>query len=243
MKLENNPYHAPTELATGGYVHMTTNAMTVTYDTVHYAISTSPLNGGLHHIMALRNQQLTYHIETEADLPGGSTAKYLAMEFEQLDLPIHFCSALLTSATMERHAYVKEEVDHIIIEAIATVGVEQTAHRAGNGAFYDERDGAFHPVGTINLFLFTNKALSDGALTKSLITITEAKTAALEEANVNSVHDDSLATGTATDGVIFTINPDGEVITDSGTFSLFGDTLAKAVRHVMAKALENYHNG
>ena len=36
-----------------------------------------------------------------------------------------------------------------------------------------------------------------------------------------------------------TIDPNGELLTDSGTFSQFGDTLAKAVRSAIEKALEN----
>lgn len=240
MKLQDNPHHAPASLVTGGYVDMHPTAMTVTFDDTKYAISTSPLNGGLHHVLAVRNQQLGFYVNTESELPGGSVSNYLAEECKQLDLPINFCTALLTSATMERHAYVCEKNDHIIIEAIATMGVEKTAHRAGDGAYYDERDGKFHSLGTINLFLFTNKALSDGAMTKALITITEAKTVALQEEGITSLITHKPATGTATDGIIFTIDPNGEIITDAGTFSLFGDTLAKAVRHVLALAMDNY---
>ena len=76
-------------------------------------------------------------------------------------------------------------------------------------------------------------------MTKALITITEAKTAAFQDAQVastmNLVH---VATGTATDGIILTIDTNGEILTDAGTFSLFGDTLAKAVYIGVQRALE-----
>ena len=234
-----NQYKVPTTLRSGGYVDIHSSAITVTYDMPYYAISTSPFNGGLHHVMAVRNQQLTFFVNNESELPGGSTSDYLAKECVQLDLPIHFCTALLTTASMNRHAYVCQSEDSIIIEVIATAGVEKTAHRAGDGYTYYEKDGVFHAGGTINLLVFTNCALTDGALTKSLLTITEAKTVALQSIGITSVLSNQPATGTSTDGVIMTIDPNGALLTDTGTFSQFGDTLAKAVRSAIEKALEN----
>lgn len=234
-----NQYKVPTTLRSGGYVDIHSSAITVTYDMPYYAISTSPFNGSLHHVMAVRNQQLTFFVNNESELPGGSTSDYLAKECVQLDLPIHFCTALLTTASMNRHAYVCQSEDSIIIEVIATAGVEKTAHRAGDGYTYYEKDGVFHAGGTINLLVFTNCALTDGALTKSLLTITEAKTVALQSIGITSVLSNQPATGTSTDGVIMTIDPNGELLTDTGTFSQFGDTLAKAVRSAIEKALEN----
>ena len=234
-----NQYKVPTTLRSGGYVDIHSSAITVTYDMPYYAISTSPFNGGLHHVMAVRNQQLTFFVNNESELPGGSTSDYLAKECVPLVLPIHFCTALLTTASMNRHAYVCQSEDSIIIEVIATAGVEKTAHRAGDGYTYYEKDGVFHAGGTINLLVFTNCALTDGALTKSLLTITEAKTVALQSIGITSVLSNQPATGTSTDGVIMTIDPNGELLTDTGTFSQFGDTLAKAVRSAIEKALEN----
>ena len=89
----NNPYEAPQELATGGHVTKELNSVTVHFDDIHYALSSGQLNGGYHHTLAVRNQQLTYQIETEKDLPGGSVANYLAQEFEQIDTPVHFSAS------------------------------------------------------------------------------------------------------------------------------------------------------
>ena len=73
-----NQYKVPTTLRSGGYVDIHSSAITVTYDMPYYAISTSPFNGGLHHVMAVRNQQLTFFVNNESELPGGSTSDYLA---------------------------------------------------------------------------------------------------------------------------------------------------------------------
>lgn len=177
----NNPYEAPQELATGGHVTKELNSVTVHFDDIHYALSSGQLNGGYHHTLAVRNQQLTYQIETEKDLPGASVANYLAQEFEQIDTPVHFSTALLTSATMNLHAYAKVEEHDTIVETIVTAGYEKTAHRAGTGYCYEERDGAFVTPGTINILVFTNKALTDSAMVKAIMTITEAKTMTLQD--------------------------------------------------------------
>ena len=87
MHTPQNLYHAPAALRSGGYVNIHSSAITITYDMPFYAISTSPFNGGLHHVMAVRNQQLTFFVENEHELPGGSTSAYLAKECVHLDLP------------------------------------------------------------------------------------------------------------------------------------------------------------
>lgn len=253
--MSNNPYIAPDTLITGGHVTKESTSITILFDDIHYSLSSGQLNGGFHHTLGVRNQQLTYHIETEKDLPGGSVANYLAQEFEHIDTPVHFSTALLTSATMNLHAYAKVEEHDTIVETIVTAGYEKTAHRAGTGYCYEERDGSFIVPGTINILVFTNKALTDSAMVKAIMTITEAKTAALQDWGVESVrlypfiNEDipeaitkerkTSATGTSTDGIILTIDTNGDVLTDAGSFSLFGDTLAKAVYVGIQRALEN----
>lgn len=118
-----------------------------------------------------------------------------------------------------------------------------------------KKNGDFHTPGTINILVFTNKALTDSAMVKAIMTITEAKTAALQDWSVESTNevpkyktniDRSLAkenhtsaTGTATDGIILTIDTNGDVLTDAGSYSLFGDTLAKSVYIGVQRALAN----
>ena len=253
--MSNNPYTAPDELITGGHVTKECNSVTVLFDDIHYSLSSGQLNGGFHHTLGVRNQQLTYHIETEKDLPGGSVANYLAQEFEHIDVPVHFSTALLTSATPSLHAYTMVQESDTIVETIVTGGYKKTAHRAGTGYCYEEKDGEFHTPGTINILVFTNKALTDSAMVKAIMTITEAKTAALQDWNVESVRlhpfinediPDAItkerktsATGTSTDGIVLTIDTNGDILTDAGSFSLFGDTLAKAVYVGVQRALEN----
>ena len=45
----NNPYEAPQELATGGYITKELHSVTVHFDDIHYSLSSGQLNGGYHH--------------------------------------------------------------------------------------------------------------------------------------------------------------------------------------------------
>ena len=195
--MSNNQYTAPDELITGGHVTKECNSVTVLFDDIHYSLSSGQLNGGFHHTLGVRNQQLT------------------------------------CTCTMGRFLITTSD----------------------NGYCYEEKDGEFHTPGTINILVFTNKALTDSAMVKAIMTITEAKTAALQDWKVESTKDlpkynthivhslaketNTSATGTATDGIILTINANGDVLTDAGSYSLFGDTLAKAVYLGVQRALEN----
>lgn len=228
----------PSQLLSGGYINTDTTAITVTYDEVQYALSTGPLNGGFHHILALRNQGLNFEVSTEKELPGGSSSAYLAKEFTQIDLPINFCTAILTTASLERPIYSIVKQEDIIVEVIATAAIAKTAHRAGDGYQYNEKDGHFQDREAINLLVFTNQALTDGAMTKAIITITEAKTAALSQLGIKSLMSNGLATGGANDEIILTINTSGTVLSDASSFSLFGDTLAKAVTEAVTEVIK-----
>ena len=43
----NNPYEAPQELATGGYITKELHSVTVHFDDIHYSLSSGQLNGWL----------------------------------------------------------------------------------------------------------------------------------------------------------------------------------------------------
>ncbi|MDR2612266.1 MAG: adenosylcobinamide amidohydrolase [Deltaproteobacteria bacterium] len=72
----------------------------------------------------------------------------------------------------------------------------------GAGARGDPPDPSDPPPhGTINTLLFISLPVTPGCLTRAVMTATEAKTAALQELNINSRYSDGLATGTGTDQI------------------------------------------
>ena len=87
------------------------------------------------------------------------------------------------------------------ILTFVTTDVKSNAMRAGQ----DKPRGKRKQVspGTINIFLFTEASLSEAAMARSLVTITEAKVEALQDLDVRSSYNPSYqATGTGTDNIV-----------------------------------------
>ena len=125
----------------------------------------------------------------------------------------------------------------LLVVAVCTGGVETNAGRAGDPATVYERDGTYERVsgeqahhGTINTMLFINRELTPAALVNTVMTATEAKTAALQELDVNSRYSQGLATGTGTDqiGVAAQLEK-GVPLTSAGKHTVLGELIGKTV--------------
>ncbi len=227
-------------LETGGDLLWGEDFLLLTFPEARPSLSTGIYGGGYRKIRYALNQKLTGFFETEADLPGGSPREFL-----RRSLLAHGChpdesSALLTSARMEWHRHIVKRSGALIVEAIVTGSSEKTAARAGDPALYEERDGHFFPCGTINILLSTNARLEEYLMARALITVTEGKTAAFQDAGIVSVTTGRPATGTATDGITLVTSTDGPVCTDTGTFSKLGELLAAAAHDGVTECFTKY---
>ena len=68
----------------------------------------------------------------------------------------------------------------MIVYALVTAGVQDNAVRAS----VDE--GRFYEPGTINVIILTNMQLTPRALTRAMISATEAKSAALQDLDIRT---------------------------------------------------------
>lgn len=143
-----------------------------------------------------------------------------------------------TAADMDNLAVVTRTFPPFTVTALVTAGVTNNALRAGTdeGIHIEPSDP---PAGTINIILLTNARLTDGALARAVVTITEAKTAALDDLKVPSSYTKGVqATGTGTDSVIVISGSSGPKVTYTGGHSRIGDLIAKAVHQAVLEALE-----
>jgi adenosylcobinamide amidohydrolase len=140
---------------------------------------------------------------------------------------------------MDCQGYSAARYRELIVEVVATAGVAANAARAGDPACYYEHEGGYRQVGgTINIFAFTNVSLPPGTMVKAVISITEAKTAALQELAVMSPSTLNPATGTGTDGVIVACDPAAAFIRrDTGTQSKLGELFCRAAGSAVKQAL------
>jgi adenosylcobinamide amidohydrolase len=161
-------------------------------------------------------------------------------------LPHDQCATLGTAANMRYAAIRHESFRDLEVVAVCTGGVEGNAGRAGDPASIYEKDGTFEwiatgePVehGTINTLLFISRELTPGAMVRTVMTATEAKTAALQELAVNSRYSDGLATGTGSDqiGVASRLGT-GIPLISAGKHSVLGELIGKTVHDAVRETL------
>lgn len=147
---------------------------------------------------------------------------------------------MATAADMDNLSFKKEVFDGFVVYAFVTADVETNAMRIGvDRGTSLEREGEFENVGTINIVVLTNAYLSEGAIVRSMITTTEAKTIALQDLNIRSSYNPSYqATGTGTDNVIIVSGDEGgEKINYVGGHSKMGEIMAKAVTSATKEAI------
>ena len=143
---------------------------------------------------------------------------------------------MATAANMDNLAVVTKEFKPLTVTVLATGGAKSNAIRTGvDESSHIEGE---EPKGTINIVLLTNAVLTDGAMARAIITMTEAKTAALEDLKVPSSYTKSVqATGTGTDSVIIVSGVTGPAATYTGGHSKIGELIGKATYEAVVEAL------
>jgi adenosylcobinamide amidohydrolase len=199
-------------------------------------LSTSQLNGGTNDLYRhVFNQHLSQ--EKIDYLVDHDVCEYLINESKELGIDSNFSTGLITLAEMENVSIVTESFKNLEVTAIATAGVRTNACRAGDKASYWQENGEFH-FGTINIILLTNVCLDKSTLTEAFMTITEAKTVALNNLKIPSQYSNGFATGTGTDGVAVFSNLDSkDLLTNAGKHSKLGELIGKAVIESVTKAI------
>lgn len=141
-------------------------------------------------------------------------------------------SLLFTGADMNNLAIVKKNFREMTVYALVTGGVETNAVRMSKDT------GAYYEPGTINVIVMTNMKLSRRAMTRVIISATEAKTAAIVDLDIRSSYSGLLhqATGTGTDNVLV-VEGTGKTIDNAGGHSKMGELIAKAVYDGVVEAL------
>ncbi|MDI9644149.1 MAG: adenosylcobinamide amidohydrolase [Candidatus Verstraetearchaeota archaeon] len=162
-----------------------------------------------------------------------------------LSLGIRPCdiSFLGTGVNMDELAVRECSYEELKVCCLATAGAKGNAMRAGvDGASYIERNGKFvGPLGTINIILLTNARLSCGAMARSIVTVTEAKSAALQDLNIKSTYSPNQATGTGTDNVIVVSARSGKPLLLAGGHTKLGELTGRAAKDAVTEALRKHH--
>ncbi|MDD2884771.1 MAG: adenosylcobinamide amidohydrolase [Dechloromonas sp.] len=141
-----------------------------------------------------------------------------------------------TAADLDNLAVVTQRYGPLTVTVLATAGARSNAIRTGidTGTYIEGHP----PAGTINLLLLTNIRLTDAAMARALITMTEGKTAALQDLQVPSTYTPAVqATGTGTDSIIVVSGTHAPQASYTGGHSRIGELIGKASYQAVLEAL------
>ena len=221
-------------------------------DVPHLCLSTSQVNGGeQQHLRYLVNHQSCEgkgHMGRHHDLAVSSREEYHRAVCAEAGVPGEAAALMGTAANMQNAAVAVRSFEEVEVIAVVTAGVQGNAGRAGDEAKWHVSREAWKPLhalgGTINTMVLFNWPLLPGALSRAVATITEAKTAVLQELSVSSRYSPHLATGTGTDQFCLAapLDPSRKPKTWTGKHGKLGEILALAVMDATREALR-WQNG
>ena len=181
-------------LPAGGKLHASRSHLCLAFEKTRFSLSTAIYGGGFKEINYAVNQKLETFYPSEDRFPGGSVPEFLRLSILENGYDPAKACALLTAAKMEWRSVKTFSHKELLLDAVTTGGAEKTAARAGSPPLYTEKDGHFFPVGTINIMISLNISLPSAIMTRAIITITEGKTAALQDLGIADVNNGLPAT-------------------------------------------------
>jgi adenosylcobinamide amidohydrolase len=214
-------------------------------------MSTSVENGGQSHdVRYLLNHQSCEgagHHELHRLITEIGHAEYHRRVCHEASLPPEQTVMMGTAANMH-YAAVSTETDLALsVTAVVTGGVETNATCAGDPARWRETASGIEQVpayaGTINTMLVIDRPLTEAALARAVVIMTEGKSAALQRLAVPSRQSSDLATGTGTDQYCIAVPATGSsVLTSASSHVKLGELVGRAVRTATQEALR-WQNG
>ena len=203
------------------------NVLAVICDSALKVVSSAYFNGGNKQVKTLLNigvpegySDLSLHLDplqliTSSAVKLGLTKDYLAM---------------VTAAKIQNFSLVSKKAEGFSVSVAATAGCQ---HGESSGEEMDVQE----IKGTINIIVLIDGNPLDSCMVATLITATEAKSAALRDFDVRSRYTGDSATGSVTDSVTVASTCRGKPIILGGPPSKLGKAVGHCVRQAVSEAL------
>jgi adenosylcobinamide hydrolase len=217
----------------------------------HRVLSTSSRNGGqtenLRYLINHQSCEGTDHRERHTHITGMGQEGYHDAACQEIEIDGDQAAVMGTAANMNYAAVSQHRDDTMLVTAVVTAGVQGNATCVGDPATWRETETGWEKVpavgGTINTVLLINHSLTEGALARAVITMTEAKTAALQQLAIGSLYSKDLATGTGTDQFCIGAPLDaGKPLSSTSPHAKLGELIGLAVKDATLEALR-WQNG
>jgi adenosylcobinamide amidohydrolase len=214
------------------------NVLAVLFDTELSTVSSAIYNGGFKKVKAILNVQAPeeYSDRKLHDNPQ----KFIIVAAKKIGLSESFVG-MVTAAAVDKFALVTKKDDNLSVSVTATA-VDPEGNTCSHAESAGETIKVEEMTGTINIMVIIDGNPTESCMISSVLTATEAKTAALWELNIRSRYSGDIATGTITDAIIVAKTSRGAPIVYGGPASKLGQLVGyctrKAVKEAVMKANE-----
>ncbi len=219
----------------------------------HRVLSTSIKNGGqqdgIRYLVNHQSCEGKDHKERQSVITEMGLERYHDSVCQEIGLEPNAVALMGTAANMNYASVVERSAESIVVTAIVTAGVQGNAACAGDPTTWRETESGWEKIktlpyaGTINTIVLLSQPLSQGAMASAIVTMTEAKTAALQKLSIRSLHSPDFATGTTTDQYCIAAPLTGSfTFKSTSTGVQLGELIGIAVRDATLEALR-WQNG
>lgn len=199
-------------------------------------VSSAIYNGGFKKAKAILNVQTPEELSDRK--LHENPQKLIINSAKKLGISHHFVG-MVTAAAVDKFALVSKKHGDLTVTVAATA-----VDPEGNTCSHAESAGETMTVeempGTINIMIIIDGNPTESCLVSTVLTATEAKTAAMWELDIKSRYSGDVATGTITDAIIVAKTNRGGPIIHGGPASKLGQLVGyctrKAVKESIMKA-------
>jgi iron complex transport system ATP-binding protein len=199
-------------------------------------VSSAIYNGGFKKTHAILN------VQAPPDLSDRklhqNPKKFITESAKKLGLTNNFVG-MITAAAVDKFALASKTDGELTVTVTATA-VDPEGNTCSHAETAGETMNVQEMPGTINIMVIINGNPTESCMVSTVLTATEAKTAAMWELNIKSRYSGDTATGTITDAIIVAKTNRGTPIVYGGPASKLGQLVGyctrKAVKESIMKA-------
>jgi adenosylcobinamide amidohydrolase len=212
------------------------NVLAVISDIDLTTVSSAIYNGGFKKAKAILNVQATNDL-TDKQLHA-DPQKFIINSAKKLGIQNNFVG-MVTAAAVDKFAWVSKKDGDLTVTVTATA-VDTDGNTCSHAETAGETITVEEMLGTINIMVIIDGNPTESCLVSTVLTATEAKTAAMLELDIRSRYSGNVATGTITDAIIVAKTNRGTPIIYGGPASKLGQLVGyctrKAVKESIMKA-------
>jgi len=212
------------------------NVLAVISDIELTTVSSAIYNGGFKKTKAILNVQATNDL-TDQQLHA-DPQKFIVDSAKKLGISNNFVG-MVTAAAVDKFALASKKDGDLTVTVTATA-VDTDGNTCSHAETAGETMNVAEMLGTINIMIVIDGNPTESCLVSTVLTATEAKTAAMWELDIRSRYSGDVATGTITDALIVAKTNRGKPIVYGGPASKLGQLVGyctrKAVKESIMKA-------